>query len=78
MPKQIINSATKILKKLESSHELKKSNKIKKDDIQLSIFSLDNPKLEEIKEDILSLDLDQLTPVEALIKLNEIKRILNS
>ena len=57
---------------------LKESNKIKKDNIQLSIFSLDNPKLEEIKEDILSLDLDQLTPVEALIKLNEIKRILNS
>ena len=78
MPKQIINSATKMLKKLESSHELKKSNRIENDDIQLSIFSMDNPKLEEIKEDILSLDLDQLTPVEALIKLNEIKRILNS
>ena len=36
---------------------------------------MDNPKLEEIKDDILSLDLDQITPVEALIKLNEIKRI---
>ena len=53
-------------------------NKTKNDDFQLSIFNMDNPKLEEIKDDILSLDLDQITPVEALIKLNEIKRILNS
>ena len=52
-------------------------NKTKNDDFQLSIFNMDNPKLEEIKDDILSLDLDQITPVEALIKLNEIKRILN-
>ena len=78
MPKQIINSAKKMLLKLEKSHELKNLNKTKNDDFQLSIFNMDNPKLEEIKDDILSLDLDQITPVEALIKLNEIKRILNS
>ena len=78
MPKQIINSAKKMLLKLEKSHELKNLNKRKNDDFQLSIFNMDNPKLEEIKDDILSLDLDQITPVEALIKLNEIKRILNS
>ena len=67
-----------MLLKLEKSHELKNLNKTKNDDFQLSIFNMDNPKLEEIKDDILSLDLDQITPVEALIKLNEIKRILNS
>ena len=79
MPKQLISSAKKILNKLEKSHQFNKNNKTNEDlDLQLSFFNLDNPKLEELKEDILSLDIDELTPVEALIKLNEIKRILNS
>ena len=79
MPKQLISSAKKILNKLEKSHQFNKSNKKNKDsDLQLSFFNLDNPKLEELKEDILSLNIDELTPVEALIKLNEIKRILNT
>jgi len=79
MPKQLISSAKKILNKLEKSHQFNKSNKKSEDfDLQLSFFNLDNPKLEELKEDILSLNIDELTPVEALIKLNEIKRILNS
>ena len=79
MPKQLIFSAKKILKKLEKSHQFNNTNKEKdNDDFQLSFFNLDNPKLEELKEDILALNIDELTPVEALIKLNEIKRILNS
>jgi DNA mismatch repair protein MutS len=79
MPKQLIFSAKKILKKLEKSHQFNSNAKEKEsDDFQLSFFNLDNPKLEELKEDILSLNIDELTPVEALIKLNEIKRILNS
>jgi DNA mismatch repair protein MutS len=79
MPKQIISSAKKILNKLEKSHKFNKSNKKSKNsDLQLSFFNLDNPKLEELKEDILSLNIDELTPVEALIKLNEIKRILKT
>ena len=79
MPKQLISSAKKILNKLEKSHQFNKNNKTNEDlDLQLSFFNLDNPKLEELKEDILSLNIDELTPVEALIKLNEIKRILNS
>ena len=79
MPKQLISSAKKILLKLEKSHQFNKSsNKIKDPDLQLSFFNLDNPKLEELKEDILSLNIDELTPVEALIKLNEIKRILKT
>ncbi len=44
--------------------------------MQLSIFNLDDPLLEEIKEEIIGLDIDQLTPVEALMKLNEIKKML--
>tara|TARA_B110000503_G_scaffold141685_1_gene235942 strand:+ start:22480 stop:25074 length:2595 start_codon:yes stop_codon:yes gene_type:complete len=79
MPKQLILSAKKILNKLEKSHEFNKNSKtIEDSDLQLSFFNLDNPKLEGLKEDILSLNIDELTPVEALIKLNEIKRILNS
>ena len=79
MPQQLISSAQKILKKLEKSHRFNDSkNKNNVNDIQLSFFNLDNPKLEELKEDILTLNIDELTPVEALIKLNEIKRILNS
>ena len=79
MPKQLISSAKKILHKLEKSHQFNKSsNKNKDPDLQLSFFNLDNPKLEELKEDILSLNIDELTPVEALIKLNEIKRILKT
>ena len=79
MPKGIINSAQKMLKKLEESHSTDKEVLKKNDsELQLSFFNLDNPKLEELKEDLLSLNIDELTPLEALIKLNEIKRILKS
>ena len=79
MPKGIINSAQKMLKKLEESHSTDKEILKKNDsELQLSFFNLDNPKLEELKEDLLSLNIDELTPIEALIKLNEIKRILKS
>ena len=79
MPIGIIRSAQKILKKLENSHGDKKINLNKNDSkMQLSFFNLDDPKLEELKEDLLSLNTDELTPIEALIKLNEIKRILKS
>ncbi len=47
-----------------------------KDEMQLSFFNLDDPLLEEIKEEITNLDINTLTPVEALMKLNEIKRML--
>ena len=79
MPKGIINSAQKMLKKLEESHSTDKEVLKKNDsELQLNFFNLDNPKLEELKEDLLSLNIDELTPIEALIKLNEIKRILKS
>ena len=79
MPQQVIHRANKILQKLEKSHsseELTDKVKTLKDDLQLSFFNLDDPLLENIKEEILHIDIDTLTPVEALMKLNEIKRML--
>lgn len=80
MPQQVIQKANKILKKLEKSHSSEEvSDKLQasQDEMQLSFFNLDDPLLEEIKEEILHLDIDTLTPVEALMKLNEIKRLLS-
>ncbi len=79
MPQQVIRRANKILSKLEKSHsseELTDKVKSLRDDMQLSFFNLDDPLLEEIKDEILHTDIDTLTPVEALMKLNEIKRML--
>ena len=79
MPQQVINRANKILKQLEKSHsseELTDKVKTLDNDLQLSFFNLDDPLLEQIKEEIVSIDIDTLTPVEALMKLNEIKRML--
>lgn len=79
MPQMVIQKAQKLLKKLEKNHSSDALNTIKsaKDEMQLSIFNLDDPLLEEIREDILSLDINTLTPVEALMKLNELKRMLS-
>ena len=80
MPQQVLHRANKILKKLEKSHSSEeltdKVKTLKDDDMQLSFFNLDDPLLENIKEEILHIDIDTLTPVEALMKLNEIKRML--
>jgi len=81
MPTPVIHKAKKILKRLEESRGNKEDIKEKldkgaKEDMQLSFFQMDDPLLEEIKEEILSTNLDALTPIEALMKLNEIKRML--
>jgi DNA mismatch repair protein MutS len=79
MPQQVIHRANKILKQLEKSHSSEElTNKVKNlnNDMQLSFFNLDDPLLEQIKEEIVNIDIDTLTPVEALMKLNEIKRML--
>ena len=79
MPQQVIHKANKILKRLEKSHsseELADDLKAVENDMQLSFFNMDDPLLEEIKQEILMTDIDTLTPVEALMKLNEIKRML--
>ncbi|RZJ71483.1 MAG: DNA mismatch repair protein MutS [Flavobacterium sp.] len=78
MPQMVISKAQKLLKKLEKDHsgEALNGNMVKEDELQLSFFNLDDPLLLEIKEEILSTNIDNLTPVEALMKLNEIKRML--
>jgi DNA mismatch repair protein MutS len=78
MPQTVILKAQKLLKKLEKNHSGDEIAGIKsmKDDLQLSIFNLDDPLLEEIKTEILALDINTLTPVEALMKLNEIKKMI--
>jgi DNA mismatch repair protein MutS len=78
MPQIVILKAQKLLKKLEKDHSSEALSGIKsaKDNMQMSFFNLDDPLLEEIKEEILSLDINTITPMEALMKLNEIKRML--
>ena len=78
MPQIVILKAQKLLKKLEKNHSSDVLNGIKsaKDEMQMSFFNLDDPLLEEIKEEILNLDINTITPMEALMKLNEIKRML--
>ena len=80
MPGPVLHRANKMLKHLEKSHASEeiqeKLKKASEQDIQLSFINLDDPLLEEIKDEILSTDIDSLTPIEALMKLNEIKRML--
>ena len=81
MPGTVLHRANKMLKHLEKSHASEEiQDKLKRaadKDIQLSFINLDDPLLEEIKDEILSTDIDSLTPIEALMKLNEIKRMLS-
>ena len=79
MPQTVIQKAQKILKKLEKDHSGEALNGIKaeKEEMQLSFFNLDDPLLEDIKQEIMNIDINTLTPVEALMKLNEIKRMIS-
>ena len=80
MPLRVINKANKILKELEASKQkdqIKEKINTSTKGLQLSFFQLDDPLLEEIKEEILDTDLNNLTPIEALMKLNDIKRMLS-
>ena len=78
MPQTVLLKAQKLLKKLEKNHSGAELQGLVPDktDMQMSFFTLDDPLLDEIKEELVSLDLDSLTPIEALMKLNEIKRML--
>lgn len=81
MPKSIVHRANEILKELEASHRRELLNEPVKDlaqnreGFQMSFFQLDDPVLQQIRDEIANLDVDNLTPLEALNKLNEIKRI---
>ncbi len=83
MPKTIVKRAAEILRQLEAenrqegiSAKPKVNAKAAADGIQLSFFQLDDPVLCQIRDEILHLDVDNLTPLEALNKLNDIKRIV--
>ena len=79
MPEFVLSRSKKILKKLEKSHSSQEMTEKVKDldtDLQLSFFNIDDPLLEDLKNEILNVDIDRLTPVEALMILSEIKRKL--
>jgi DNA mismatch repair protein MutS len=80
MPNVVIHRANKILAQLEKNNksaEVKEALKqTQHEEMQLSFFQLDDPLLENIREEILATNIDTLTPIEALMKLNEIKRML--
>jgi len=89
MPKDVVERAGEILKKLEKEHELEPTETIvdaegrlmqkksgERAEFNMQVFSLDDPALQQLKEEILNTDINTLTPVEALFKLNEIKRLL--
>ena len=79
MPQYVIQKANKMLKKLEASHvsdDTSKNSKLAQKEIQLSFFNLDDPLLEEIKTEITQIDINTITPVEALMKLNALKRMI--
>ena len=78
VPKKIVERAGKMLKQLEALRGSKKENNLinQENDIQLSFFQLDDPILEQIRDDISKLDINGLTPLEALKKLDHIKKLL--
>ena len=80
MPKSIVNRANEVLKQLEKDNQGVSTSGVGKtisnDGYQLSFFQLDDPVLSQIRDEILNLDVNNLTPIEALNKLNDIKKIL--
>ncbi len=80
MPRSLVDRATQILKEMEEMHRQNgKASKVPEhvqNNMQLSFFQLDDPVLQQIKEQIEAADIDNLTPVEALMKLHGIKRLL--
>jgi len=86
MPPRVLTRAQSMLKELETSHDLSEKKTAKKmkesvkqavanSNMQLSFFQLNDPVLEQIREELVSIDINSLTPVEALLKLNEIKKL---
>jgi DNA mismatch repair protein MutS len=81
MPASIVERANQILKDLEganSQQELTAKSHLgeSREGMQLSFFQLDDPVLEQIRDEVKSLDINNLTPLEALNKLSEIKRLV--
>jgi len=81
MPKSLVKRSEEILSQLEDTHRKDSLSKpldsigTEREGIQLSFFQLDDPVLKQIRDEIMNLDINNLTPIEALNKLNEIKKI---
>jgi len=78
MPKSVINSSKNKLKLMEQRNPKGLKNEMNDDNFQLSFFDIEDPKMQEIRKIIQDLDIDNLSPVEALIKLNQIKKQINN
>jgi DNA mismatch repair protein MutS len=82
MPNELINRANEILQELESQRNLATdiSSTLKslpaKDDFQLNMFAMDDPRLLKLKEVLEKVNINTLTPVEALMKLDELRKLL--
>jgi DNA mismatch repair protein MutS len=82
MPAKVVNRANEILKTLESSRTQSGGStsenikRVTEENIQLSFFQLDDPVLENIREELTKIDINTLTPIEALMKLNAIKKMI--
>lgn len=83
MPLTLIRRANQLLAELEKKNSggetkevIQEAGKTIEEDFQLSFFQLDDPVLENIKEELTKIDINTLTPVEALMKLNEIKNLV--
>ena len=82
MPRSIVARADKILSELEHNSRQGKVSKptpqiaTSREGLQLSIFQLDDPVLEQVRDEIENIDINSLTPLEALNKLSEIKKIV--
>ena len=74
MPKLVLDSAKNKLKLMERNKPKESRGGSKDGDFQLSFFDVEDPKMQEIRKIIENLDIDNLSPVEALIKLNQIKK----
>jgi DNA mismatch repair protein MutS len=81
MPAKVVNRANEILKTLEASRTQNTSTsesikRVTEENMQLSFFQLDDPVLENIREELTKIDINTLTPIEALMKLNSIKKMI--
>ena len=80
MPTKVVNRAKEILKTLENSRSQNQNTesikRVTEENLQLSFFQLDDPALESIREELTQIDINTLTPIEALMKLNKIKSMI--
>ena len=76
MPENVVKNAQELLQQLEASRS-NGNNIIESKKLQLSFFDVEDPVMQKIKEMLIGIDIDSLTPIEALMKLNEIKKTIS-